>query len=310
MSISAAVRIPRARPVLAPSPAPSPFLKWVGGKGRLLGQLLPMLPPGAELMRHVEPFAGGGAMFFARRPARALLSDVNPALTNLYLAVRDDVEAVIAALEPLASAHAEAGNYYQVRERYNSQRTLSLVTSGGPRTTRKVASHKARAERAAMFIYLNKTCFNGLHRVNRKGEFNVPEGRYKNPRILDAENLRAASRALAQCEIQNVGFEALLSNAKPGDFIYLDPPYEPVSRTSNFTSYSEDGFSQDDQRRLRDVYQALDRRGCKLMSSNSDVPFIVDLYSKWRIDRIAAPRAINCDGRGRGLVTEVVIRNY
>ncbi|MDQ3032472.1 MAG: DNA adenine methylase [Myxococcota bacterium] len=312
MPTSAAIaRIPLARRATAlrghpsaPLRDPSPFIKWVGGKGKLLAQLLPMLPPGAELMRHVEPFAGGGAMFFARRPSRALLCDVNPALTDLYLAVRDDVDAVIAALEPLVAEHAlEAGSYYRVRERYNAGRIA-------PSKTRARASGTQRAARAAMFIYLNKTCFNGLHRVNRKGEFNVPEGRYKNPRILDVEGLRAASAALSRCEIQNVGFEGLLASAKPGDFVYLDPPYEPMSRTASFTSYAEEGFSQDDQRRLRDVYAELDRRGCKLMLSNSDVPFIRDLYARWRIDVVAAARAVSCDARGRGLVSEVVVRNY
>ena len=314
---TSAARIHAARPAPAPTSrktaperaplrAPSPFIKWVGGKGKLLAQLLPMLPPGAELMRHVEPFAGGGAMFFARRPARALLCDVNPALTDLYLAVRDDVDAVITALEPLVSEHAmAAGSYYRVRERYNARRA-----PGAQKKPARARSGTERAERAAMFIYLNKTCFNGLHRVNRKGEFNVPEGRYKNPRILDAENLRAASAALAGSEIQNVGFEGLLASARPGDFVYLDPPYEPMSRTASFTSYAEEGFSQDDQRRLRDVYAELDRRGCKLMLSNSDVPFIRELYGKWRVDLVAAPRAVSCDARGRGLVSEVVVRNY
>lgn len=274
----------------APLRAPSPFLKWVGGKGRLLEQLLPLLPPGAELMRHVEPFVGGGAMFFARQPARALLCDVNPALIDTYLAVRDEVEAVIAALQPLAHAHG-GGTYYGVRERYNAKRG-------------------ARAERAAMFVYLNKTCFNGLHRVNRKGEFNVPEGRYKSPRVLDAEGLRAASAVLAGADIVRTGFEALLARARPGDFVYLDPPYEPVSRTSNFTSYAEEGFAQSDQVRLRDVFAELDRRGCKLMLSNSEVPFIRDLYARWRIDVISAARAISCDPTKRGPVPEIVVRNY
>lgn len=289
-----APRRPLARaipvPQRAPLRAPAPFIKWVGGKGKLLDQLLPLLPPGAELMRHVEPFAGGGAMFFARRPGRAMLCDVNRALVDTYLAVRDEVEAVIDALGPLARAHG-GETYYRVRERYNTKKGT-------------------RAERAAMFVYLNKTCFNGLHRVNRKGEFNVPEGRYKNPRILDEEGLRAASAALAGADVVHTGFEALLAKARPGDFVYLDPPYEPVSRTSNFTSYAEEGFAQADQARLRDVYAELDRRGCKLMLSNSDVPFIRELYSKWRIDVIAAPRNVSCDPTKRGPVSEVVVRNY
>lgn len=270
----------------------SPFLKWVGGKGRLLSQLLPLLPPGVARMRHVEPFAGGAAMFFARAPERALLADFNPSLVNVYLCVRDEVEQVIGALEGLSLAHA-AGSYYGVRDRYNADPSLP------------------RAERAAMFIYLNKTCFNGLHRVNGKGQFNVPEGRYKNPRILDEEGLRAASRALRGVEIRHAGFEELLDSARPGDFIYLDPPYEPVSETASFTSYTVGGgFSRADQTRLRDVVVALDRRGARIMLSNSDVPFIRELYSQFRIDQVLAPRAINSDARRRGAVSEVVVRNY
>ncbi|HEY8429522.1 MAG TPA: Dam family site-specific DNA-(adenine-N6)-methyltransferase [Sandaracinaceae bacterium] len=265
-------------------------MKWVGGKGRLLSQLLPLLPPGVDRMRHVEPFAGGAAMFFARRPRRALLCDINPALVHTYTMVRDRVDEVAAHLAELAARHDQA-HYYRVRERYNRG------IDDGP-------------ARAAMFIYLNKTCFNGLHRVNRKGEFNVPAGRYVNPRILDEEGLRAASAQLAYAEIRCEPFEALLAQARPGDFIYFDPPYEPVSRTANFTSYAQDGFSQEDQVRLAQVFAELTRRGCRCMLSNSDVPFIRDLYRDYRIDTVVAPRAVNCDVRGRGLVSEVVVRNY
>jgi DNA adenine methylase len=273
--------------------AASPFLKWVGGKGKLLSQLVPLLPSGVERMRHVEPFAGGAAMFFARTPERAVLCDFNRSLVDTYLAVRDELEAVIGELETLSMSHA-AGSYYGVRERYNA-----------------VGKRQSRSERAAMFIYLNKTCFNGLHRVNRRGEFNVPEGRYKNPRILDEPTLRAASRALARADIRQASFEDMLGYVRPGDFVYLDPPYEPVSETASFTAYAAgDGFSRGDQTRLRDVVVELDRRGAKVMLSNSDVPFIRELYAQFRIDLVAAPRAINCDARGRGLVSEVVVRNY
>jgi DNA adenine methylase len=276
----------------APAREASPFLKWVGGKGKLLAQLLPLLPPGADRMRHVEPFTGGGAMFFARAPQRALLCDLNASLVDTYLAVKTDVDSVIGELETLSLAHA-AGSYYRVRGRYNVERR-----------------ELSRVERAAMFVYLNKTCFNGLHRVNRRGEFNVPEGRYKNPNICDADTLRAASSALGRADIRHTGFEGLLSLAKPGDFVYLDPPYEPVSTTASFVAYGENGFGRDDQTRLRDVVNELDRRGCKIMLSNSDVPFIRALYARYRVDTIAAPRAINCDGDKRGLVSEVVVRNY
>ena len=183
-------------------------------------------------------------------------------------------------------------HYYRTRERYNHSTRLSAPT------------------RAAMFIYLNKTCFNGLHRVNRKGEFNVPAGRYKNPRIVNPEALQAASRVLKGADIRCQGFESLVKTAKPGDFIYFDPPYAPVSETANFTAYATNGFTTEDQARLRDVYTELDRRGCKLMLSNSDVQLIRDLYSDFEITTVAAPRAINCNAKRRGKVSEVVVRNY
>jgi DNA adenine methylase len=269
----------------------APFVKWVGGKGRLLSQLRPLLPRGIERLRHVEPFVGGGALFFARRPARALLTDINPSLIGTYTAIRDDVDEVIKALRALAARHSKE-RYYEVRARYNEARGVKT------------------AKRAAMFIYLNKTCFNGLHRVNRKGEFNVPVGAYKNPRILNEGALLAASDALRGAMLRCSPFESLVEHAKPGDFVYFDPPYEPVSSTSNFTSYARDGFSRDDQVRLRDTFEALDRRGCKLMLSNSDVPFIRDIYANFDVTTVAAPRAINCDASKRGKVSEVVVRNY
>lgn len=269
----------------------APFVKWAGGKGRLLSQLRPLLPPTVARRRHVEPFVGGGALFFARRPKRALLTDINPALIATYAAIRDDVDRVVSTLRTLAREHSKQ-RYYEIRRRYNESRRLAAPT------------------RAAMFIYLNKTCFNGLHRVNRKGEFNVPVGSYKKPKIVDPERLLLASEALQEADLRCAGFESLVEHAKPGDFVYFDPPYEPVSTTARFTSYARDGFSQDDQTRLRDVYRELDRRGCRLMLSNSDVPFIHHLYRSFRIDLVAAPRAINCNANGRGKVTEVVVRNY
>ena len=270
---------------------PSPILKWAGGKGRLLAQLEPLLPPGVELMRHVEPFFGGGALFFSRTPERALIADVNPELVNAYRTVRDDVQGLIAQLARLAAQHSKDA-YYLVRAEYNGSRQMSPT------------------RRAAMFIYMNKTCFNGLHRVNRRGHFNVPAGSYKNPRILDSEALLAANALLARADIRCEPFESLLEAARPGDFVYFDPPYEPVSRTANFTGYAANGFDADDQRRLRDVFRELDRRGAKLMLSNSDAPLIRELYGDYRIDEVAAPRAINCNARARGPVTELVVRNY
>jgi DNA adenine methylase len=288
---TARIYFPTSKTVKPLAPAPSPIVKWVGGKGGLLPQLIPLLPPGVELMRHVEPFLGGGALFFRRGPARALLCDINQALIDTYSAVRDEVESVIAWLTGLASEH-NAEQYYQVRELYNEDKGLP------------------RAKRAAAFIYLNKTCFNGLHRVNRHGQFNVPLGRYENPRIVDPDRLRVASQVLSSVELRCEPFESLLRLAKPGDFVYFDPPYEPVSRTAHFTAYDRDGFSREDQIRLRDVFNELDRRGCRLMLSNSDVPVIRDLYRGYHLTQVAALRAVNCDGRNRGRVSELVVRNY
>jgi DNA adenine methylase len=272
-------------------PAATPFLKWVGGKGKLRHALGALLPRGVQLMRHVEPFVGGGALFFARAPQRALLCDINPDLIATYEVVRDDVGALLTQLARLARGH-DSERYYEIRARYNAR------AAGG------------RAERAAQFIYLNKTCFNGLFRVNRKGEFNVPMGRYENPTIADVDVLRSASACLARAELRCAPFECLLSEGRPGDFIYLDPPYEPVSRTANFTAYAQDGFSQLNQTQLRDVFRELDRRGAKLMLSNSDVPLIRDLYRGYEIEVVQAARAVNCDPKSRGPVNEVVVRNY
>ena len=286
--MSAAVRFETALP------SPAPIVKWAGGKSRLLPQLSPLLPSGVDLMRHVEPFVGGGALFFAQMPRRALLCDINPALIATYEAVRDQPDEVIERLQRLEQEHLRSpkGAYYRVRERYNRARTMSGT------------------ERGALFIYLNKTCFNGLHRVNQRGEFNVPLGRYAKPSIVNPAALLAASGMLRAAELRCTGFESLLGSARPGDFVYFDPPYEPVSDTANFTAYAQEGFGRQEQWKLYEVFGALDRRGCKLMLSNSDVPFVRDLYRRFRIDVVSARRAINRDASKRGPIAEVVVRNY
>lgn len=275
-----------------PGLAPGPFLKWAGGKGRLIGQLKALLPQGYAMRRHLEPFVGGGALFFALKPERAVLMDLNVELVRTYRVVRDAPEALMAALEPLRASHSET-NYYATRELYNA---------------RKVRGDIARA---ACFIYLNKTCFNGLHRVNQQGHFNVPFGRYTAPRIFDRDTLLRASEVLKPVDLREASFERVLKVAAPGDFVYFDPPYDPLSETSSFTSYAEgDGFSRADQARLRDVFVALHKRGCKVMLSNNDTPYIRELFGDWHIDVVVAPRAISCDRSSRQPVTEVVVRNY
>lgn len=265
-------------------------MKWVGGKGRLLTELRARLPADVSERRHVEPFLGGGALFFGQAPRRSLISDVNTHLVATYIVVRDEPAEVIRILGALAARHSLA-HFYEARARYNEE----LVSN---------------AEHAALFIYLNKTCFNGLHRVNRRGAFNVPAGRYTNPRILDADALWAASDLLERATLAAAPFEETLARVDEDDFVYLDPPYVPVSATSNFTGYSEAGFGDADQVRLRDAFVAADRTGAKVMLSNSDAPRVHDLYAGYVIDRVSVGRSINSKASARGSVTEVIVRNY
>ena len=262
-----------------------PFLKWAGGKGRLLAQYQPLFPE--SFGRYFEPFVGAGAVFFHLAPGEAHLSDVNPELVNAYSVIRDHVDALI---ETLAGYQHDREFYYALRA--VDPETLSPV------------------ERAARIIYLNKTCFNGLYRVNRRGQFNVPFGDYKNPRICDETGLRAAHAALQGVSVTHQGFDAVLAEAKSGDFVYFDPPYHPLSPTASFTSYAADDFGPEDQIRLAAVFRRLDAKGVKIMLSNSDTPFIRDLYEGFHIQQVWAPRAINRDASKRKGVPEVVVTNY
>lgn len=271
----------------------APFIKWAGGKGRLLAQLTPLLPQGFERMRYTEPFLGGGAMFFALAPrvGKTLLADKNEDLIGAYRAVRDDVEGVIDWLTEPSPLTMSA--YYDVREAFNAH------------------DEESPCQRAAWFIYLNRTCFNGLWRVNRKGEFNVPIGDYTSPTICDATALRAASKALQGTLLLPGPFQqALVSVAGVGDFVYLDPPYVPASKTASFTGYAKGGFTENDQRELAATFFDLHSRGAKLMLSNSDTPLVRELYGAMNLTRVSARRAINSKGGKRGPVGELVVRNY
>jgi DNA adenine methylase len=261
-----------------------PFLKWVGGKTSLLSVLLDHVP--AQFGRYHEPFVGGGALFFALAPRRACLSDSNAELIHAYTMVRDRAAAVLDAL----SLHVyERGHFEAVRARD----PLSL----------------GAAERAARFIYLNKTCFNGLWRVNRAGRFNVPFGRYRNPLFCDRDTLERASAVLRAADLSCARFELSLERARPGDFVYLDPPYDPVSKTANFTSYTPDAFTWDDQQRLAEACMHLDRRGVAFLLSNSATPRIRKLYRGFEQHVVRAPRHISCKADGRGAVDEVLVSN-
>lgn len=263
----------------------TPFLKWAGGKSELLPHLVARAP--RSFNTYWEPFLGGGALFFYLGPVSAVLSDLNEELINCYQAVKSNVERLI---EELAKHRNEKNYFLRVRKLQPWQ--LDQI------------------QRAARLIFLNKTCFNGLYRVNQRGEFNVPFGRYENPRICDETGLRAASKALQDADVLCRDFRFLLYRAQPGDFVYFDPPYNPVSSTASFTSYSEAPFGDREQRGLREVFRALDARGCHLMLSNSDTKYIRDLYRHFHVESVLASRAINCRGDKRGKISELIIRNY
>lgn len=268
--------------------APRPFLKWAGGKGRLIPQYQPFLPARDTFHTYYEPFLGGGAIFFHLLPRRAYLMDINPELVNVYQQVRDNVERVIELLQQHKLRHCKT-YYYEVRSHF----------SGTP------------AERAARLIYLNRTCFNGLYRENSQGHFNVPMGSYKNPQICHSDLLRAVSFALQGTRIEVRSFESLVDRViKPSDFVYFDPPYYPLSATSKFTSYNRDAFTEDDHIRLRDVFATLAQRGVPVMLSNSDCPFVRELYTGFNIHTISAIRAINANTQRRGKITEVLVTSY
>ncbi len=272
-------------------PLPRPFLKWAGGKTQLLDALMARMP--AAFRAYHEPFLGGGALFFALHRAgrltRAFLSDSNAELIDAYIAIRDHAEEVIALL---AGYPHDRDFYYALRAQ--DPWRLSLP------------------ERAARMIYLNKTGYNGLYRVNRRGQFNVPFGRYKSPRYLDPDNLRAVGRALQTADIRHQPFEGALEAAGTGDFVYFDPPYAPLSRTAHFTAYQAGGFGPEDQARLRDVCLALSDAGVQVMVSNSDVDLIRGLYARppFRIHRVEARRNINSKASARGKIGELIITNY
>lgn len=266
-----------------------PFLKWVGGKSQLLPELIKRLPQ--SFKNYFEPFIGGGALFFAIQPANATLSDINPELINAYTQIRDNPEGVIKSLKK----HVYDEKYfYFIRnlDRKDNFQKLSEI------------------ERASRLIYLNKTCYNGLYRVNSKGEFNTPFGRYSNPTIVDAENLKACSEALQGTAIKLGTFDEIEDKVFKDDFVYFDPPYVPLSTSSSFTSYAQKGFDLDMQRRLFELCKRLSKKRVKFMLSNSKTPFIQKLYKEFKIESVEASRFINSKADKRGGVSEVIVRNY
>ena len=268
--------------------APRPFLKWAGGKTQLLPALAGRTPE--TFNTYFEPFLGGGALFFATSPAPATVGDLNSELVNVYKAVRDAPEALLDELKTLEPRKREEEFFLAMR--------------------RKDPAELSSIERAARMIFLNKTCYNGLWRVNSKGQFNVPFGDYTNPVLADPENIRACSAALEKARIVLGDYKKTLERAGAGDFVYLDPPYYPLTETSDFTGYTKETFGPQEQASLAKTFGELDRRKCKVLLSNSDHPEIRVLYRDYNIFKVSARRAINSKGGSRGPITELLITNY
>ncbi len=270
----------------------APVLKWVGGKRQLIETFSPLLPK--RITSYCEPFVGGGALLFHLQPNTAYVNDINKDLIGVYAVIKQNVDGLI---EELKKHKNEADYFYSVRnwdrdkEKYQS---LSDV------------------EKAARILYLNKTCYNGLYRVNNAGEFNSPYGYYRNPNIVNAPVLRAVSAYFNAADIHfsSIDYSEVLSSIKKGTFVYIDPPYDPVSETASFTGYAKGGFSKNEQIRLRQCCDELNRRGIKFMLSNSATPFVMEQYAGYNITVVQAKRAVNSVGSKRGGVDEVVVRNY
>ncbi len=271
----------------------APILKWLGGNRQLLTTINSLLPE--KITTYVEPFVGGGALLFDLQPKRAIINDLNEDLINVYKVVKNNPEELLKLLEE----HNEKNNeeyYYKIRalDRMNDYDSMSDV------------------EKASRIIYLNKTCFNGLFRVNQAGQFNSPYGRYKNPNIINKPVILAMSKYFNKNDIKilNGDYKETLKNLRKGAFIYFDPPYLPISSSSSFTGYTENGFNEQNQKDLRDECDRLNNRGINFLLSNSDHPLIRDLYKDYEIITVKARRSINSKGNKRGEINEVLVRNY
>lgn len=270
-----------------------PFLKWAGGKRQLLPQLRKYYPE--KFNTYYEPFVGAGAVLFDLKPKNAVINDTNEELINLYNVIKNEGKLEL-LINSLQTHKNEKEYFYEVRE-WDRQEIYKELPDW---------------KKASRFIYLNKTCFNGLYRVNSKGFFNVPYGKYKNPDYVNEDVLRAVHQYLNKnnIEIMNTDFEKAVINAKSGDFIYFDPPYDPISKTSSFTSYTGNGFGENEQIRLRDTFKKLYENGCYVLLSNSNTEFIKSIYSEIpgvEIVEVDANRSINSKGDKRGKIKEVLI---
>lgn len=266
------------------------FVKWAGGKKQLLEQYKFFFP--RNINRYFEPFVGGGSVAFYiikyYRPKEVYLSDINDELINTYLVIKNNVDELISSLKEYEKKHSKKF-YYKIRA--ENPKNLTPL------------------QRATRFIYLNKTCFNGLYRVNSKGDFNVPIGNYKKPKILDEKTLREASKLLKHADIKTQSFEKIEPYVRKGDFVYFDPPYYPINRSS-FTTYTKESFLEREQKKLAELFKKLDKKGVMVMLSNSDSYFIRELYKDYHIYTVKANRMINSNPNGRGKINEIVVTNY
>jgi DNA adenine methylase len=273
-----------------------PFLKWVGGKSQLLSQLRKHIP--SKFNNYYEPFIGGGALFFELEPERAFLNDLNSHLINTYKNVRDNLDELITELKKIETEYfilepeERKDKYYVKRREYNQLK------------------EENSAKKAALLIFLNKTGFNGMYRENPKGEFNIPHGRNGITSLYNEEQLKEASKLLKRSTLETHPYDVVISNAVEGDFIYLDPPYWPMTKTSNFTSYVGQDFVIEEQYILKNIIDGLKEKGCKVMLSNSNNDDVKKLYKEYNIYEASANRFINCKPSGRGKITELVITSY
>jgi len=271
----------------------SPFVKWVGGKRQLMDTIVKFMPKNIKNYTYVEPFIGGGAVLFHLQPKNAIINDYNSELINVYNVVKENLDELIADLKK----HKNDADYFYDIRKLDRSRDFDRI---------------GKVRRASRLIYLNKTCYNGLYRVNSAGEFNSPFGRYKNPNIVNEPVLKAISKYLNANNIQifNTDYAEILNNLDRNSFVYLDPPYHPLSESSNFTGYVQGGWGAADQERLREACDGLTGRGIKFMLSNSAAGFIKELYRNYDINIVKATRTINADAEKRGEIDEVLVRNY
>lgn len=272
-------------------PPLKPFLKWAGGKRQLLSEIRQYVP--SDFNVFYEPFVGAGAVLFDLQPSRAVINDINTELVNAYRVIKDNVDELI---DTLSGHKNDEEYYYAIR---NIDRTPEYKSWSD-------------VERTSRLIFINKTCFNGLFRTNSRGQWNVPFGRYTNPKVLDEEGLKAIRRYMNENNITmlNMDFEDALATAGKRDFVYLDPPYDPISVTSSFTSYHKGGFDRDEQKRLKETVDDLTRRDCLVMLSNSNTEYVRELYKEYNVVTTTANRAINSNASKRGRVEEVLVLNY